>query len=301
MKNKSLEEFFVKPRNFFADVHVDFKESDYVVLGFPFDSTSTYRFGSKMAPEAVREASLNIETYSFRSGLCVENLKICDLGNLILVDDFNQNFLNLKYVLSKIFCLGKFPIVLGGEHTLTYSVVEAFPEKFGIISFDAHLDLRNEYLGKKFSHTTFMRRIVEKIGGERIFFVGTRAICKEELEYIKKEKIGFLTSLQVKTQSIKKTLKTLKNFASSFPNIYLTVDMDVLDPAYAPAASNPEPEGLNPNTLINILTWLNSTLNITGLDLVEFTPNYDSGITAILAAKIIFEVLCSKEKKLLQK
>jgi agmatinase len=297
LENKSLEEFFVKPKNPFADVQVDFKNSDYVVLGFPFDATSTYRFGSKKAPEAVREASLNIETYSFRSDLYIEDLKICDLGNLIIVDDFNQNFLNLKNVLSKIFSLRKFPVVLGGEHTLTYSVAEAFPEKFGIISFDAHLDLRDEYLGKRFSHTTFMRRIIEKNGGERVFFVGTRAVCKEELEYTKKEKIGFLTSLQVKTQNIKETLKTLRNFASSFSGVYLTVDIDVLDPAYAPAASNPEPEGLDPTTLTSILVGLGNTLNIIGLDVVEFTPKYDFGVTAILAAKIIFEVLCSTEKR----
>jgi len=292
-----LEDFFVKPKNFFAGVQVDFKDSDYVVLGFPFDLTSTYRFGSKKAPEAVREASLNIETYSFRSGLSVEDLKIHDVGNLQILEDFNKNFLNLREAVSKIFGLGKFPVVLGGEHTLTYSVVEALPKNFGLISFDAHLDLRDEYLGRRFSHTTFMRRLIEKIGGEKVFFVGTRAVCIEELEYAKKEKIGFLTSLKIKNQTTKKTLKTIKDFTSTFSGVYLTVDMDVLDPAYAPAASNPEPEGLNPNLLINLISNLAENSNLTGLDIVEFSPDYDSGITAILAAKIVFETLCSKEKR----
>jgi len=296
LKNKIFRKLFVKPKNPFSGFEVDFEEANYIFVGFPFDKTSTYRFGSRKAPNTIREASLNIETYSFRSGLYFEDLKIHDLGNLKIDKNFKKTFSNLKLAVSTIFSLKKFLVVLGGEHTLTFSVGEALPTNVGIISFDAHLDLRNEYLGKKFSHTTFMRRLAEKIGGDRLFFVGVRAVCKEELEFLENEKIKCLTSVRVKHQTVGEILKKIKEFASNFSGLYLTLDMDVLDPSYAPAVSNPEPEGLDPSLLYNILYGIGVNVNVVGLDLVEVSPDYDFGVTSILAAKTIFETLCSVEK-----
>jgi len=292
---KKLEKFLVKPKTPFLGFQTNLEEAKFVIVGFPFDSTSTYRFGSKKAPKAIREASLNIETYSFRSNLCVEDLKIHDLGNVKLSKNMDKNFSNLTHIVSEVFKMKKFPVVLGGEHTLTYSVFEAFPEKFGIISFDAHFDLRDEYMGRRFSHTTFMRRIIEKVGKENVFFVGVRATCKEELEYVNSKKIRYLSCREIKEKGLTMVLHEVRDFMESFSKSYLTIDVDVLDPAYAPAVANPEPEGLNLSFLLDLLYGM-EWKKIVGFDLVEVAPDYDFGVTSIEAAKIVFEVLGAVEK-----
>ena len=281
----------------FSGYQKPFNEASYTILGVPFDYTSTYRTGARFAPTAIREASLNIETYSFRTGLDVEKIKIHDLGNLDVSANIDETLKRLELVTRELLEAKKTPIFIGGEHTITLGIVKALEntEKLAIISFDAHLDLRNEYSGLKTSHTTFMRRINEKIKPQKIIEVGTRAVCQEELEYAEKTGINYITSLEIQREGLEKTKEKLGRLLEGVENIYLSIDLDVLDPAYAPAVQNPEPEGIDPYALHELIAEI-CKKSIIAFDLVEVTPNYDEGITAIQAAKTIFETICQIER-----
>lgn len=291
----SFRELFVSPSPVFSGYQRAFEESDYAILGVPFDATGTYRTGARFAPLAIREASLNIETYSFRSGIDLEELRIHDLGDLHVAGDVEETLKRLEKVASELLATRKLPVFIGGEHTITLGVMRGIGKNAVIISFDAHLDLRNEYMDVTTSHTTFMRRIHEQIRPTKIIEIGTRAVCREELEYAKESGIPFITNQQILKDGVEKTLKTVEKLLANSKKIHLTIDMDVLDPAFAPGVQNPEPDGLTINTFLNLLCGL-CDQRVIALDLVEVAPNYDNGTTAIQAARTLFEALCSIEK-----
>lgn len=293
----SHHELFVSPSNVFSGLQKAFDKADYVVFGVPFDVTSTYRTGARFGPTAIRQASLNIETFSFRTGEDVENLKICDLGDLHVSADTTKTLETLRLVTEDILKAGKTPVILGGEHTITMGVMRGLgkkAQKTALVSFDAHLDLRNEYMGLKLSHTTFMRRINEELKPAKIIEVGTRAVCREELAYAKKVDIEYFTTQQIRKDGTQKTARELKEKLAEYASVYVSVDMDVLDPAYAPAVQNPEADGLEPACLLDILCEV-ADKRLVGFDVVEIAPNYDQGISAVQAAKVVFEVLCKLE------
>jgi len=295
----SYRDLYVSHSTIFSGFQKTYGEADYVVLGVPFDVTSTYRTGARFGPNAIREASINIETYSLRSGVDVEELRIHDLGDLHVSTSTEQTLDRLAMVVGEILDSGKKPITIGGEHTVTLGTLKGFggkASKTAVLCFDAHLDLRDEFMGLKVSHTTFMRRLNEQLKPAKIFEVGTRAVCREELEYAKKAGIEFLTVQQIRREGMEQTLKFLRRKLADVQSIYVSVDMDVLDPAYAPAVQNPEPDGLESHILLDILCGV-CDKRVVGFDVVEVTPNYDNGVTAIQAAKIIFEILCSIEKQ----
>ncbi len=291
----SYSELFVSPSPVFTGNQQTFEKAKYVILGVPFDITSTYRTGAKFAPLAIREASLNIEGYSFRTKVDIEDLKIHDLGDLHVAGDVELTLGRLALVAQDLFEAKKVPVFIGGEHTITLGVTRSLDENVALVSFDAHLDLRDEYLGLTVSHTTFMRRIKEQVNPSKILEIGTRAVCREELEYAKESGIEFVTAHQIRKEGIQKTVKKIAGVLEGFKKIYLSIDLDVLDPAFVPAVQNPEPEGLDTPTLLNLLTGVCDN-RVVGFDLVEVAPHYDRGVTAIQAAKIIFEVLCCLEK-----
>lgn len=291
-------ELVVSQSNVFSGFQKSFNEADYVVLGVPFDVTSTYRTGARFGPNAIREASLNIETYSFRSRVDLEDLKVHDLGDLHVSAGTVQTLEKLERVIREVLDCEKTPVIIGGEHTITLGAVKGLgseASKTAVISFDAHLDLRDEFMGLKLSHTTFMRRINEEAKPAKIVEVGTRAVCKEELEYARDAEIEFFTTLQVSKIGSEKISEQLKEKLAEYERFYLSIDMDVLDPAYVPAVQNPEPDGLEPSTLLDILGGI-CDKRLVGFDLVEVAPNYDQGVSSIQAAKVIFEILCALEK-----
>jgi agmatinase len=299
-KNPALSHFelFVSQSNVFSGIQRPLEKAQYVVFGVPFDVTSTYRTGARFGPNAIRQASLNIETYSFRTGIDVEDLCLHDLGDLHVSADPKKTVDMLKLVVEDVASAGKMPVALGGEHTITLGILKglsAKTQKTAVVSFDAHLDLRQEFLGVKLSHTTFMRCINEEVKPAKIIEVGTRAVCKEELAYAKKSGIDFFTAQQIRKEGPEKITKGLREKLAPYENVYLSVDMDVLDPAYAPAVQNPEPEGIETHTLIDILCAL-CDKRVIGFDILEVAPNYDQGTTAINAAKVVFEMLCQLEK-----
>jgi agmatinase len=291
----SYRELFVSPSPVFTGNQRTFEEAKYVILGVPLDVTSTYRSGTRFAPLAIREASLNIEGYSFRTGMDVEDLKIHDLGDLHVTGDVELTLGRLALVAQDLFDSNKVPVFIGGEHTITLGVMRSFDENVALVSFDAHLDLRDDYLGLTISHTTFMRRIKETVKPSKILEIGTRAVCKEELDYAKSSGIDYLTAHQIRKDGIENMVETINDLLEGYEKIYLTIDMDVLDPAFAPAVQNPEPEGLDTPTLLDLLESVCDS-RVVGFDLVEVAPHYDRGLTATQAAKTLFEVLCCLDR-----
>jgi len=292
----SYRELYVSPTLVFSGYQKSFSEADYVILGVPFDVTSTYRTGARFGPAAIREASLNIETYSFSSGVDVEDLRLHDLGDLHVTGDAEETLKRLEKVVTELLEEKTIPVLIGGEHTITLGAARAFKERnCAIISFDAHLDLRNEYMNLKTSHTTFMRRLNEQVKPKSLIEIGTRAVCKEELTYAKKAGINFFTANQIRNEGVDKTLKKIESLIDDAKQVYLTVDLDVLDPAFAPAVQNPEPNGLCSHMFYDLLNGL-CDRRVAAFDVVEVAPNYDNGNSAIQAARTIFEMLCHIEK-----
>jgi len=288
-------ELYVSPSALFSGYQKTFEEANYAILGVPFDVTSTYRVDARFAPLAIREASLNIETYSFRAGIDIEDLKIRDLGDLHVTGDAPETLRRVELVVKELLMTRKMPVLMGGEHTITLGAVRAIGKNVAVLDFDAHLDTRNDYMNLKVSHTTFMRRINEQVKPTRIVEVGTRAVCKEELDYANKAGINFITAQEIRKHSVEQTAKKIENLLKGAKKIYLTVDVDVLDPAFAPAVQNPEPDGLCAHTLYDLLHEICDE-RIAAFDVVEVAPHYDNGVTAIQAAKTMFEILCNLEK-----
>jgi agmatinase len=289
---------YTSPSLVFSGQSTSIEEADYVLMGVPFDFTSTYRPGSRFGPSAIRDASLNIETYSLRTEIDVSEVKVCDIGDLHITDDLEETVNRVKLVTKEIIDMKKIPIVLGGEHAVIIGAIKAFKDQIkdlAILDFDAHMDLRQEYLGATMSHATCMRRICDLLGARNIVEVGVRDVSKEELEFARRNKISFYTSNQI-TNDFKLVRKEVIDRLSNYKHVYVTIDMDVLDPSYAPAVGNPAPEGLNPSFILETLHEICHKSNVVGFDLVEVAPHYDSGTTAIQAAHIIFDMLCFLEK-----
>jgi agmatinase len=286
----SYRELYVSPSPVFTGSQEPFETAKYVILGVPFDVTSTYRTGAKFAPLAIRDASQNVECYSFRTGLDVEDLKTHDLGDLHVAGDIELTLGRLALVAHDLFDDGKIPVFIGGEHTITLGVARSLDKNVAVVSFDAHLDLRDDYLGLTVSHTTFMRRINEDVKPPKILEIGTRAVCKEELDYAKEAGIDYMTAHQIRKDGAKETAETIKEALRGYEKVYVTIDMDVLDPSFVPAVPNPEPEGLDTATLLDLLEAV-CDRRVIGFDVVEVAPQYDQGVTAIQATKVLFEVL----------
>ena len=291
-------ELYTSQPNVFGGKQKPFDKAHYVVFGVPFDATSSYRTGARFMPNAVRQASLNIETYSFRSDQDLEDVLIHDAGDLDVSLDAKQTVDMCSLVTTDVLATGKVPVAIGGEHTITLGILKGYGEKAkqtAVVSFDAHLDLRKEFLGLKLSHTTFMRLVSEQVEPAKIIEVGTRSVCQEELNYAKKAKIDFITTQDIKAQGAPQTAKKLREMLAPYRNVYLTVDMDILDPAFAPAPQNPEADGITTGELLDIVCALCDE-RVVGFDVLEIAPVYDQGTSAIAAAKVIFEMLCQREK-----
>jgi agmatinase len=178
-------------------------------------------------------------------------------------------------------------IVLGGEHLITYGTYMSFPKETGYIVFDAHYDLRDEYADIKLSHAAYLRRIIEKRGAENIIHVGARSFVKEELAFKTEHKVRTISDKDVRDGNGPKIIKDL---ISTFDKIYLSVDLDVLDPAFAPGVGNPEAMGITSRELFEMVYAMEDK-TIRCMDIVELCPHYDNGATASVAAKLMSEVI----------
>ncbi len=295
-----VEVFINRSPCVFGGVSVSFEEAFAVIVGVPFDATSSYRPGSRFAPCEIRVAAANIEFYSIRSRVDVEEVPLHDLGDVAVTIDAGEVVKRVEKISSHILGSGKLLVLLGGEHTVTLGALRALAgKKPCVIVADAHLDLRSEYLGSKLNHATFMRWVVEELGLP-VAYVGVRAVSREEIEYAREKNIAFYTSYEVENEGSDVIAAELARFLadSGCETLYMSVDMDVLDPAYAPGVSNPEAEGLTTMQLIDILTRLVGEARLEGFDVVELNPVYDhGGVTAVAAAKIVVELVAAAWKR----
>ena len=299
----SYLELYTSQTNIFSGVQKSFQEAKYIVFGVPFDATSTYRTGARFGPSAIRQASQNIETYSFRSGIDLEDLALHDAGDLPTSTNAEMTIEATQHVVEDILAKNKLPVVIGGEHTINLGIVQglgAKAAKTAVVSFDAHLDLRSEFLGSTLSHTTFMQLVNEKVKPAKIIEVGTRSAGKDEIAYAKSTGVEFFTAQQIIKKGYEAVAEQLNERLSSYDYLYLTVDLDVLDPAFAPAVQNPEPEGLTTTQLLDLILPL-CTERLVGFDVVELVPPYDQGVSATVAAKVLFEMLCQIEKSKIER
>lgn len=240
---------------------------------------------------------MNIETHSIRTGIDLEAVHIHDLGDLNVVPgDVIETLRRLEAVIRDIHSASRIPLIAGGEHTLTLPVVKSFPD-VSLLHFDAHGDLRDEYLGEKVCHATVMRRITEVIHPSQILQVGIRALCREEVEFAKAAGVRQITAQEILESGIEPAMKQVRTWAAHTRRIYVSVDLDVFDPAYAPGVGNPEAEGLTPNHVLRMISAIVDK-RAAGLDVVELSPPYDQGQTASLAARIFFEYCCLLQKQI---
>ncbi len=288
----SKAQLYLSPRPAFTGLSSALDKSQYVFFGVPYDRSSTYKAGSRFGPGAIRDVSANLELYSIRSDVDLEKIPVNDMGDVDTVEDSLETLKRVTSIWSELVTAGKIPIMAGGEHTITKAAVDALPTDLGLVSFEDNLDLRNEYLGEKLMHPTFMRRVAERIGPTHIMEVGIRAFSKPELDFCKKSGVEVITPQELRKATVEKTAQRIRAFLSKFAHSYMTVDIDALDPAYAPGVGNPEPDGL---TTDELLTLVQSSMsrNTIGLDAVEVSPERDSGQTAAVCAKVIFEAIAA--------
>lgn len=261
------------------------KEGRRVVLfGVPFDGTSSFRPGARFGPSAFRNTYWMIELYDPILGKDAEEVPIEDLGDLNPPNDLGEMVKAVEKVAREVLEEGNVPAAVGGEHTLTMGMGRALDKDVALIVFDAHLDMRDELYGRKLSHGTFLRRLLEERKFELALHIGGRAASKEEWDEAgKRMKVveGFMKSNE-RVAKVKKAIKDFERF-------YISLDLDVLDPAYAPGVGNPEPGGFSSKELFEILYLLKGK-RLVGFDVTELCPPFDSGITSSLAARV-FSIL----------
>lgn len=274
----------------FADADAVFSFGKYVILGVPLDISGTHRHGTDRAPEAIRQESYNFETFLYDLGIDLADVAIHDMGDLAINDNMH---LEVFDAVARILASGKIPIMMGGEHSITPYAIEAFSD-VSVLVFDAHLDYRDEYEGDENNHACAIRRIDEKISPEKVLPVGIRSICKEEYEDARTHGLEYITADQVRRMGTKELIKFIDELMPG--NIYVSIDMDGIDPSFAPGVGTPEPFGLKPMIVRDVIRHLAD--RIVGLDIVEVNPAFDNGNTASLAAKLIRDFIGAKESSL---
>lgn len=264
----------------------EYDESKIVIFGAPFDSTTSYRPGTRFASSAMRNESFGIETYSPYQDKDLTDIKVFDGGDLELCFGSPESALNdIENFSAKILGNGKLPCMIGGEHLVTLGAVRAAVKKYPdlhIIHFDAHADLRDDYLGQKFSHACVMRRCHELVGDGKIFQFGIRSGDREEFLWGK----NHVTTNKFDFTGLEKIAEKILN-----KPVYFTLDLDVLDPSCFPGTGTPEAGGVSFTELMSAIKSV-STLNVVGIDINELSPMLDqSGASTALACKLLREIL----------
>lgn len=280
----------------FADANSDYKKARYVICGVPFDGTSSFRTGSRLAPQEIRAASYNFETYSSFFDIDLIDVQIHDAGDLEVASTIDETLEMISVAAEKYVRDGKLPIMLGGEHSLTFPFANACKNKYpdlGFVVLDAHMDLRQEYRGEKNSHACISRHIIENVT-QKYASVGIRSGNREEYDYVNENNIKVFSAEDVFSKGIESVIDDIRKEING--PIYLSVDMDAIDPAYAPALGTPEPYGLTPRDVREVISCL--APKIVGFDLVEIAPEYDSGGTSILGAKLVRDFISASARAL---
>lgn len=285
MLNKNIETFMA--------CDAEYEEAKTVLFGAPFDSTTSYRPGTRFGSRTIRQESFGVETYSPYQDKDMTDYSFFDSGDLELCFGSSEKALqDIEERTQTILEDGKRPFMMGGEHLVTLGAVRAVYKKYPdlhIVHFDAHADLREEYLGTQLSHAAVLKRCWELVGDGKIFQFGIRSGDREEFlwgkDHVFTNKFNF--------NGLEKIVESLKG-----KPVYFTLDLDVLDPSVFPGTGTPEPGGVTFNQLRDAVELVCSSLNIVGCDVNELSPPYDpSGISAAAACKIVREMLLALEDK----
>lgn len=270
----------------FIGCEASYEEANIVIYGAPFDGTTSFRPGTRFGPSAIRNDSFGIETYSPYQDKDLNDSKIFDCGDLELPFGNTERVLEIiKDHTKTIIDDKKIPVMIGGEHLVTLGAVSAIAEKYNdlcIIHFDAHTDLREEYLGERLSHSTVIKRVWDIVGDNKIFQFGIRSGEKYEFEFAKEH-----TVMQ------KYNLDNLEDIVEQIGDrpVYFTLDLDVLDPSIFCGTGTPEAGGVSFKELLDAVIKMDK-FNIVGCDVNELAPMYDeSGVSTAVACKILREIL----------
>lgn len=283
MKNMNIETFIACDK--------EYDEADVVIFGAGFDGTTSYRPGTRFAGAAIRHESYGIETYSPYQDRDLLDISVFDGGELELPFGNTEKVLDMiKDYTEDILSNNKLPVMIGGEHLVTLGAVRAVAKKYPdlhIVHFDAHSDMREDYLGEKLSHACVMRRCWEIVGDGKIFQFGIRSGDREEFAFAKDH-----------VYTHKFDFRTLDDIVSELRGkpVYFTIDLDVLDPSVFPATGTPEAGGVTYKELLDAIFTVGE-LNIVGADINELSPPYDStGVSTACACKALRELLLSITK-----
>ncbi|NLL19874.1 MAG: agmatinase [Clostridia bacterium] len=265
----------------------DYRSADFVLFGVPMDFTVSFQPGSRFGPQAIRAVSEGLEEYSFYQQRSLTDVRFFDGGDVDL--PFGNTVSSMKRIeaVAKEICAdGKIPIAMGGEHLVSLPLIKAAAAKYpelAVFHFDAHADLRDEYLGEELSHATVMRQVAGLIGPNKLYQFGIRSGTEEEYAYGSQNTHFFVDEL----------LKPLQQVVENWDDtpVYVSIDIDVVDPAFAPGTGTPEPGGCTSKEILQAMLML-TRLPIVAMDLVEVLPAQDSSQrTSLLAAKLIREAL----------
>ena len=274
----------------FADANATLDESDIVLYGVPYDRTASFRSGSRLGPNAIREASYNFESYLMDRGMDLADVKFCDVGNTEEYGPTKDMVEGVRRMSRDLVRKGKVPIVLGGEHSIAPASVMGFGKDIAVLGIDAHLDFRDDYLNERFSHACSARRIADHVGVDDVVYMGVRSFSAGEADDLKRLNLTYVSAYEVHDKGIERAVqRALK--AVDAEKIYLTIDTDGIDPAYAPAVGNPEPFGLTPIQVKRVIDLLGP--NLVGMDINEVAPGWDHGQTALLAARLVREAIAA--------
>jgi agmatinase len=272
----------------FQSCKAEYEESPVVLFSAPLDNTTSYRPGTRFAGNAVRVESIGIEWYSPYKDMDLKDYSTVDIGDLELPMGLVEESLDIIYeTAKKIVSDNKKPMMVGGEHLVTFPVVKALMEKYEdlhIIHLDAHTDLRDEFLGRRLSHATVIRRCYDILGDNRIFQFGIRSGDKHEFEFAKS---GHTYMQKFNFNTLESTINKIKD-----KPVYITIDLDVLDPSIFPGTGTPEPGGVTFNELLDAMKKFEKLNNVVGADLVELSPMLDnSNVSTVVAAKALREMI----------
>jgi agmatinase len=265
----------------------DYDRCSKIIIGIPMDATTSFRPGTRLAPYRVREVSESIEEYSVYQDKSLEELDFYDAGDMIIpFGNVGESLRRIELVSQGLVEADKQVYAIGGEHLVSLPLIKSYHRHYPdltVIQLDAHADLRSDYLGESLSHASVMRHVVEEIGDKNLYQLGIRSATRDELKFAAERTNLYLDQLH-------DVLDEVINKIGERP-VYLSLDIDVLDPAFAPGTGTPEAGGFTSRELLGVLHRLGE-LQVVGFDLVEISPPYEKGDnTSILGAKILREAL----------
>ncbi len=274
----------------FADANAEFEDAQFVILGVPFDRTTTFRPGARFGPDSIRQHSWNFESYDLETGVDLSEVAIHDLGNAEEYGCASDMVAGVREEVARVYAAGKIPITLGGDHACSPPCVEAYPDPgaLGVLYIDAHMDFRSSYLGDARSHACSSRRIVERVGARNVVVLGVRSVSHEEVDENRAIGMAYVTAHEVAEEGIESSVQRALNMLKA-DRVYVSLDIDAIDPAYAGGTGTPEPFGLTPRDVKYAIGQVAPRL--AGLDIMEVSPPYDSGNTSALAARLAREAI----------